>query len=491
VEESSIPLRNQALMCRPFVGIMRGAQCGQVLLIVLAVLLAVAASSASFIWFMNQQQTRAGVRYRTTAALRAAEAGIHRAISILESEAPDGTPGREWRPSDHSEPVAVGALRGTFVVSVASEAGGVLVITSEGRVGDSTRRLRARVHLASPALLSALFVSTVVQLERPPAATFVFPYGAGLGDRPWFHIAAGEEIWFAQTRVSLNDPSSPDDLQPGPLDPIGLASPGGTQLVPETIRILLAGDARFTMGPERLPIAEPQLRLAGIRLEGAARRADRLPAVPTVDADYYRALAQTNTANAEINRSAGRFTGDADLERKPDSLYGQDQMARITAYLATGALPADRPPVLRGMVYVQGSVTIPQGSRVHIADGALVADSTVQIGPKAELAVTHTPATRTLPGIIVLGHGALILAPESRLRIHGLVYVNRAFDAAAGASVDIVGALLANDPAIGYRNDAARVVVRYDPAVLGTPGLLTPAGAPVVAWVSRWEELPP
>lgn len=91
----------------------------------------------------------------------------------------------------------------------------------------------------------------------------------------------------------------------------------------------------------------------------------------------------------------------------------------------------------------------------------------------------------------MLGHGALVVAPRSRLLAHGLVYANRVFDAAAGARVEIVGAMVGNDPQMGYRNDAASVVIRYDPAVLGTPGLSVPAAAPVVAWVAGWEELPP
>ncbi len=62
--------------------------------------------------------------------------------------------------------------------------------------------------------------------------------------------------------------------------------------------------------------------------------------------------------------------------------------------------------------------------------------------------------------------------------------------AADEARADIVGAALSADRGLSFRNVAATVVIRYDPAVLGTPGLHVAADAPVVAWVAAWEELP-
>jgi hypothetical protein len=49
--------------------------------------------------------------------------------------------------------------------------------------------------------------------------------------------------------------------------------------------------------------------------------------------------------------------------------------------------------------------------------------------------------------------------------------------------------MLSNDPGISFRNLGV-VVIRYDPAVLGTPGLDVADGAPVVAWVAAWQESP-
>jgi hypothetical protein len=88
-------------------------EAGLVLLGVLVILFVVAASSTSFVWFMDQQQTRAGARLRSAAALAAAEAGVHRALSVLETATPDGSPrGRTWRPEAHVEPFQVGSFDG-------------------------------------------------------------------------------------------------------------------------------------------------------------------------------------------------------------------------------------------------------------------------------------------------------------------------------------------------------------------------------------------
>lgn len=459
-------------------------QTGQVLLVVLVILLVVTGSSASFIWFMNQQQSRAGTRHRELAALRLAEAGVYRTLAILESEwPPSPDPGSPQPPEPWEERIAVGPLEGRLSVSVDRDTGGTLLVTSRGEVGGSVRRLRARVTLASPALLVALYGATVVQFDRPPAALFILPYGAGFRDRPWFHIAAGQEVSFVQTRVVLNDAAHLPDPFPGPVD-----SPepplAGRRPAIDPVRILLAADARLTLEESSVTVA--QLRVAGIRLDESLRRVDRLSPLPEVDREYYRTLASANTANAALNRGAGRLTGDQDLELKADSLYSRDQMVQVLTYLETLTPPLP----MRGVIYVSGRVTVPARSRVHIAEGTLIAESTVLVDQEAELRVTHGPSTRSLPGIITLRNGALIVAKDARLRAHGLIYTNRVFDTAPGALVEVVGALVSNDPSISVRTNAATVVIRYDPAVLGTPGLSAASEGRVIAWVAAWEELP-
>ena len=465
----------------------RQRQAGMALLVVLAILMVVAGSSASFLWFMNQQQARAGTRYRSTAAMAVAEAGVHRALSILETVAPDGgSPGRAWRPPAHSEALPVGPLQGRFTVSLTDAADGAIVITSVGEVAGVTRRLRARVYLASPALLAALHGSSFVRLEKPPAATFILPYGAGIGDRPWIHIAAGQGIWFATTDVSINDPSVAFEAGPGPVDAPEGANSATTPPRPGPVRLLLARGAGLTLGQDHRRVEVQQLRPLGVYVEGVVLRSEALPGLPEVDRAYYQTLAAANTDNAGLNEAAGQYLGDRDLARKRDSLYSAGQFEQLQAYLKAG-LP---PPRFQGVIYVRGKVSLLDGQRLQIADGALVTESTVHLIEGASLEVTHSAATRTLPGIIVLDNGALVVTQRARLRVHGLVYASRVIDVGDGARVDIVGAVLGSDRAHSFRNLAATVVIRYDPAVMGTPGLRVAADAPVVAWVAAWEELP-
>jgi hypothetical protein len=91
---------------------------------------------------------------------------------------------------------------------------------------------------------------------------------------------------------------------------------------------------------------------------------------------------------------------------------------------------------------------------------------------------------------MVLDNGSLIVAEGARLRVHGLVLASRVFDVLEGARVDIVGSVLAGDRGLSFRNTAASVVIRYDPAVLGTPGLAAAPDGPVIAWIASWEDSP-
>ncbi len=183
---------------------------------------------------------------------------------------------------------------------------------------------------------------------------------------------------------------------------------------------------------------------------------------------------------------AGHYLGDADLARKQDSLYSREEFEEVRTFLRAGFQSAG----LRGVVYVKGVAALLAGQRIRIADGALVAEGTVHLGEGAELEVTHSAATRTLPGIITLGEGALVISRDARLRAHGIVYASGTISVAQGARVDIVGALLGDDGALSFRSVAASVVIRYDPAVMGTPGLRAKDDTPPVAWVAAWEELP-
>jgi len=462
-------------------------EAGAALLAVLILLLVVVGSSTSFIWFMNQQQTHTGLRLRAAAAVAVAEAGVHRALSILESVAPeDGSPGRKWRPASHSETLAAGQFEGRFTITIADGPGGGVAITSTGEVAGVRRRLRAQVYLASPSLLVALLGTSFVRLERPPATTVILPYGGHLSDRPWTHIAAGQELWFATTDVSINDPSKPLETSAGPMD--GPARPGNSTHPwrPGPIRILLARGADLTIDRDHQRVDVQQLRALGIYVDGVVLHAEALPRLPEVDAVYYQAQASENMANARLNQAAGEHLGDHLLARKHDSLYTAEEFERVQTFLQAGLAT----PRLRGVIYIKGGLVLLDGQRLTIADGALVAEGTVQVSQGASLEVTHSAVTRTLPGILILRAGALLVTREARLRAHGLVFASRVIDVGDGAHLDVVGAVLGNDAGLSFRNSAGSVVIRYDPAVLGTPGLLTPDDGPVVAWVTTWEELP-
>lgn len=464
----------------------RGGEAGVTLLVVLVLLLAVTAASGAFIWFMNQQQTRAGGRLRAAAAVAVAEAGVHRALAILESVAPDGqSPGRSWRPSAHTERLNVGPFDGRFTISLADGPGDAILVTSSGEVAGVQRRVRARVHLASSALLAALHGDGVVRFEKPPAMAFLFPYGAGIGDRPWIQVAAGKEIWFTTTAVSINNRNASTVVAPGPVDAPDAASPR-----PDPVRLLTSRAGVVTLGADHTQVDIQQLRNAGVHVEGVVLRTGAFPQPPEVDRAYFQRQASANTANAALNEAAGRHHGDSELVKKQDSSYSRTQFDKLQAYLRVGLTP----PLFRGVVYVGGGVVLRDGERMDVVEGALVTDSTVHMSQGAVLQVTHSASTRTLPGIIVLDNGGITVTQGARLRAHGLVYTSRLFDVGPGAHVDVVGAVLSADPDLSFRNFAATVVIRYDPAVLGTPGLRTavPSGAPPaeVAWVAAWEELP-
>jgi len=456
------------------------------LLTVIVILFMMTTSSASLIWMMNQQQARAGGRLRSAAALAVAEAGVHRAVSILESVSPDRPPsGRAWRPAQYTEAVLIGSMEGRVTISVVDDPDGAVVITSAGYVAGASRKLRARVYLTSPVLLAALHGASVVRLGQPPAATFILPYGAGLGDRPWIHIAAGQEIWFPTTDVFINDPSAAFETAPGPMDPPDGAGGPAARPRPGPVRLLLSRDGVLTLNRNHQKVDLHQLRTLGVYVDGVVLRSDALPPFPEVDRDIYGRRAAENTANMAVNEAAGRYLGDRDLERKRDSLYTAREFAVLQTYLRTGR----QPPLLRGTLYIKGGLTL-EDQRLQITDGALIVEDTVQLTDGAMLEVTHSGATRTHPGIIVLDKGALIVTQRARLRVHGLVYASRVFDVSDGAFVDIVGAVVGNDPGVSFRSHAATVVIRYDPAVLGTPGLRLRDTDPAVAWVAAWEEVP-
>ncbi|MGQ0571178.1 MAG: hypothetical protein ACT4P5_16880 [Armatimonadota bacterium] len=335
-------------------------QRGQVLLGVLVLLVAVSGSAATFIWFMNQQQTRAGNRFRSAAALNIAEAGIYRALGVLETAAPDtGIPGREWRPQGYTETVRVGSLEGRFALSIDIDPDGARIVTSVGEVAGVARKIRVRVYLSSPALLAAINGAGIVKVEAPPASTFLLAYGARSADRPWAHIMAGRAVWFSTSNVSVNDPHTAISVRPGPVDPAAGQGDGG-KLKVTPLRIALARGAILAVGAADVPADPIQLRAFGVPIDDVVSRPETWPELPAIDKAYFQALAAANKDNSALNIAAGRYTGDQTLQRNPGSEYSGAQFLSVIAYLA-GVREAPRP---RGVIYVHGIVAIPEGARI-------------------------------------------------------------------------------------------------------------------------------
>ncbi|MDR7482467.1 MAG: hypothetical protein QN183_05805 [Armatimonadota bacterium] len=389
-----------------------------------------------------------------------------------------------WRPATYEERRRFHGIEGRFRLSLTDEAGGVILVASTGEVGGIVRRVHARVVLASPLLGAALHAAGLVQLGNPPGATVIVPYGDSVADRRWAHLSTAHGVWFESVAVSLNAPGMPHDLAAGPADPPGSLRDATAAAWPQPARLVMAPGALITLGQTALATVQP-LRAAGVNLDGEVRTLRGPLPPPEVDREYYQGLAAANLSNAAVNQAAGAAHRDDRLERKQESLYSPAEFARVLAYLR-------RTPeaVLRGTVYVRGGVALSDGDRVRITGGTLVTDGTVHVVHGGTLEIVHDMATRSLAGLLVLEPGAVVVSHGGRLRVHGLVYAGRTFDAGAEATVDSVGAVLGADPRISIRNHGARVVIRYDPAVMGTPGLRVAPDSPVVAWVTTWEERP-
>lgn len=467
---------------------LRERETGMALLAVLAILMVVATVASSLIWSMDQQQARAGRHVRSVAALAAAEAGVHRALSMLESAAPDGRAGRARWPAAYHEDLQDGPLPGRFTLTLRDEAGGAVAITSVGEVAGVTRRVRARVNLTSPSMLAALYGAGLARLDKPPARLVITTYGP-IGGQPWVHAAFGGGVVFGTTEAVLNDPGARVVVGAGPMDAPGLSGPLAAPTEPA--RLVLPRGAELTLGPGDRRVDAQDLQLIGVRVDPAVVRTDAFPQAPLVDRRFLRTIAARNQANAALNEVTGRVIGDETLSAKRDSLYTPAQFAMLQRYLQM----RPRAAILRGVVYVLGPVTLAESQRLTILEGTLIAEGTVRLRWGAALEVLHSTASRALPGLITLyrdttDQGALIVSQAARLRAHGLVYADGLVDVWEGARLDVVGAVASTSPDVSFRNLGGTVVIRYDPAVLGTPGLVAGDGHPVIAWIASWEELP-
>jgi hypothetical protein len=432
-----------------------------------------------FVSFMDHQQRGAGARYNAALALGAAEAGIYRMLAALESDLAGIGGGLFGQVL--SGKVEGGGRSGEYVVSVSRDRDGGFVLESRGQAGETVRRLRVRVRVAPPALLAALATPGTVKIDGYPAALVIAPYHPRSGELPWVHVMVGRGVWFASTQVTLNTRVPGVELAPGPVGTQGTAP---TELSAPGVRILLVGTAELTVGTEHSVANVTGLRTFGVPLENVVVRPGNFPRL-YVDRHYFKQLAAMNSANAALNRAAAGYVNDAPLYEKHDSVYSGAQFLHLISYAASRGVPLR----LHGVIYVEGTVVLPVDARIVLEEGALVTESTLHLGPGAQLSVMHEQRTRTLPALLVLEQGQLTLAPGARLAAHGLVYVNQGIALAANAVLDVVGSVYVNHSGLAFVPTGAFAAIRYDPAILGTPGLLTVPGEPRVAWVVAWEEI--
>jgi len=458
-------------------------EAGFALLVTLGIIMVVSGLSVSFIAFMNRAQTQAGERYRRTAAMAAAEAGVYRALQILEAVAPDGSLGRDWRPVDYSEVLQAGSPETRVTLSVSDGQGGAVLVTSTGQVSGVSRRLRARVHLASPALLAAVYSPGVIYIGEPPASVSVINYNEPFLQRPWAHIATGKGIWFTGPGVAIKGMRTQSDmLTRAPNTPV-VRDMRIVSSSRDPVRLMLAGESELLVGGVRRNVEE--LRTVGVDIDGVVIRREVLPSLPHLNRSFYRSLAAANMKNAKYNEAAGRFFGDSELAEKRDSLYSEAQFARLHSYLRS--VPPEA--VLDGTIYVTGVVELLGSGRLRITDGALVCEGSLFVGGNVHLEIVHSVPTRTLPSVVTLDDGGLKVNSRGFLRVDGLVYSSGEieFD---NSRVEVVGAILSADSNLGFRNSGSVVTIYYDSVILGTPALFVPKGSTIIAWVASWEELP-
>jgi hypothetical protein len=461
-----------------------GNEQGQLLPMALGVMLVAGMISVIFTAYVVTSQQLAGHRYRVLAGRYMAEAGVERALWALQ-RGPDN-----WSSlRGLAEPLEAGSLRGSFTIdAVVDRGGGLYDITSTAEVRGTRRAVRATAKLSPPVLQFALFGSRLLRFEGE-SRTYVVPDSAPSACVAEARLSSNGEIWLVNEGVAINDfdgtvlrlrdGDQPDHAlrgngsgRPSPADPVG--------------QIIVPDGAALTFGSTHYHLEDPfDIPRLAVRVGAAIIDEGRPEDLPDVDRAALRSLATRNAANAELNEIVGRQMGRLGLRLKRDSVYVREEFELIVAYLAYA--PAQS---LTGPVYVRGPVVIPDGASVRIRDGSLVTEGSLTLEPGSSLEVRHSPRSRLLPGVVTIGESSpLVVQQDAVLIVDGLVYAERIFDAGEGATIDIAGALIAADPLLSFRNHSATVVIRYDPAVVGTIGIRPPSSVRAVARIVAWTEV--
>lgn len=442
-------------------------QEGQALVIVVVAMLVLQAVAGAFISRMHMEQRLAGRSTRDLAALYLAEAGLQKALWLLEERMSDPASYGRW---DLPHQEALGP--GTFEIEeVEHLPGGLIAVVARGEAAGSIRRVKALARVGPEALAYGVYGHLLVGFDGQ-ARTYVIPCKAGGDCRNGGHLASGGTVRFDGTRAALNDfrgirlplrdGSGRDDqllkAPPAPDPKFGL------------VDIVLAGGAQLWSGAEQRPVELDELRKRVQGLGVSSLRVRGPLQMPLIDHGYLRALAEANTANRMLWGATG-------LRGDTGSRYTEEEFIAILDYLKDSPTRS-----LRGVVFVEGDVNLEEGTRLTITDGVLVVQGGVEIGAGARLEVRHSSAAWGLPGIVALG-GSIHVRQRSRAVVDGLVLAEQDFYLEGGV-LDAVGAVVARN----FLNRDGIAVVRYSSLVLSTIGLRsTDRGR---AELVSWQKLP-
>ncbi len=454
-------------------------QRGQLMPTVLGLLVVVTIISASFASYVGARQRLARHRYDAMAARYLAEAAVARALWTLQA----GT--GEKSSSVGSLYSADDRPQGTFAIeAVQADEAGIVTIVARGESGGVARRIKVRATLAPRVLTYGLFGHHLVRFEGAGARTYILPEYDGRGCAEGGHLGSNGEVWFATPGPSVNSASGARlPLRDGEVTDRDLLASEGRRAFG---KLLLPSSTGLTFGADHVPVSD----LRGLSALGAPVDLDLVVApgdedLPQIDRDVLRRLARANVANADLNEIVGSRSWPA-LRDKRDSSYQWADFVRIVDHLRHS--PAD---VLRGPVFVEGPVVVPQSVTVRLRDGFLAVEGSLTVGVDGRLEILHTPGAHRLPAIMTLGDsGLLVLQQRAVLVADGLVYADRVFTAGQGAFVDVKGAIVAADLRLSIHILGATTVIHYDRSVVGTVGVRRPVeSAGTVVRILSWEEL--
>lgn len=454
---------------------------------VLILLLMVSTVAGAFVWRTNANQRQIGRAQQATAALYLAEAGAEKALWLIARGGVAPSPGSgEGSVEGYEE--ATGS--GRFVIEkLAQQPDDVIELITMGEANGEVRRLRVTVRLVPKALGFGLFAGNVAALVRQ-ARLYVVPVLKAKGKLERFgDIGVARHLW-VEEGVTLNRLDGQEvTLRDGRVRDyalFGLASAIGADTYErERLPDLVAtGEAQLTYGRD----ADPLYALSdlGFKYGGVKVRALRTESasMPAVDLDVYRAWARENHGNQALNKAVGERRRDRALSEKRDSQYTQEQFEQILSHLdlENRTRRGGDELGLTGIVFVEGAVKI--SGMLRIEDGAMVVKGSVWVADQARLEIRHSPAITTMPGLVAFhDSGKIRLSQDAVVIVDGIVLAQTGLEV-FNASLDVAGAILTGQ---GFLNDGGTVVVRYQPAVLGTAGLTR--GGDVLVRPLSWHEV--